>query len=181
MLPMPKTNPTIEERNKRRAEDFHRRLEALVDKKTREGKADEITDGAISRATDIDRSTVTRILNGDRPANADHILAIAKGLGAPELIPEEMKFGGLSVVSGESARVSPPVGKLPPGLEGFLGRHAKKLHITRRERRYLERDRTETEDWLVKDDGHWERRLKFWREELAIQDKTSGAPSEEDS
>jgi transcriptional regulator with XRE-family HTH domain len=179
---MPNVNPALEEIRRRRGEEFRLRLKAFVQAKVDVGQEAEVTDGAIARASKVDRSTVSRILSGERIATADQISAIAAALNAPALIPPEpvvgagspQQEGGFQPTSGLRSR-------LPPGLEGFLERHGKRLKITRRERVYLERDRTETDAWLRKDDGYWERRLKFWREELAIQDRASGIDSPEDS
>lgn len=140
---------------------------------------------ALGALVGISQPVVSKIEKGKKKTlDSDLLSRIADALGVTVNAlhgREPMTFRGSVVQPTEQTSTSAPKVRLPPGLEGFLERHARRLHITRRERSYLERDRTETESWLIKDDGHWERRLKFWREELAIQDKASGAPGEEDS
>jgi len=176
---MPSKRPDLEERDRRRGEEFRRRLEALL--RDRAAHGDPLSHAKIGKKASIERTTITKMLNGARLATAEQILGIAAALGEPDLVPEEMRPGATAVLSPQgSPRMSASGSRLPPGLEGFLERHGKRLNITKRLRSYLENDRTQTESWIVKDDAFWERRFKYWREELAIQDQAPGVGGEED-
>lgn len=116
---MPRLSPTTEERGRIRADEFFRRLTAYVSKWEAEtGK--EFTNLDLGMKAGIDRSTVSRIVNGKRPATLDQILAIAKALGDPSLVPPE---ASAEVAPGD--RMSSSLGMLSnvEGINEFVRRN----------------------------------------------------------
>jgi hypothetical protein len=131
---MARKRPENAERDRQRGEEFVQALRAYVDLEKRSGRAKRVTNAAIGKAANIEPSIVTRIMNGDRIAHVGQILAIATALEAPDLLPADMRLGPQTPDSKALNRMSAPATRMPPGLEGFLERHAKRTKVTKRER-----------------------------------------------
>jgi hypothetical protein len=175
---MARKRPENAERDRQRGEEFVQALRAYVDLEKRSGRAKRVTNAAIGKAANIEPSIVTRIMNGDRIAHVGQILAIATALEAPDLLPADMRLGPQAPDGKALNRMSAPATRMPPGLEGFLERHAKRTKVTKRERWYLENSRFQAEPWVSFDDEFWDGQLAFWRKYLAERDRESGAEGE---
>jgi transcriptional regulator with XRE-family HTH domain len=122
---MPKTSPetTRSEFNVK----FGQRLARLLEDR-KMGHAD------LHRISKVERSTLTRIINGERRANNEHIAAIAAALNVE---PGSLMPGSQEVQTAASLGMSDPDEKVDPTspLGAYLERHADDL--SRKDRRYL--------------------------------------------
>lgn len=182
---VPKKNPQIEARDRRRTEEFLRRLERYRATRPETHRRGWATD--VAKAAQVDKSTMSRILNGDRPATADQLLAIAKHLAEPGLLPDEMRAGVGKASKGPSdhdvayrsgsptmsvvASSLPPGERRPPGLEEWL---AARIGIAWPELVGLERHRARgVPDTVMREPGYWDEVLEDVRQMFAA---ATGAP-----
>jgi hypothetical protein len=168
---MPSKSPESADRDRRRIAHFRSRIAEAHPEVKRRGWA-----ASISDRLGIHASVISRLLGGDRPVPTEHMIAIAKELNDPELVPPDLRADAPGIGDGHgpaarpsrpsTERMSPSPAKLPPSLESYLAHHTK-LHPAVRHHLQLNHD-LRTEGWVERDEAFWADLAVYFAKRLRV-------------